>query len=226
MNRSTKLVAVVACTAAIVAGSVTSAQADPEPAGLRYTAQAVGSSMTLTTDTGSLDTADDRLEIRDNDGNLMAAFPLGYYRDNQRYPIAAVIDGNTATLTPSVDPATATPAPGTTDQLHDVALDPTSPAFGAALSTFSTVVGIGTALGTIIGTLVGASLGCLLGGLLVGGAATLPTFGVLTIPGFLGGCIVTAIPGAALGAIVGTIAFGVPAIIIGGILLAGTLGAM
>ncbi len=33
MNRSTKLVAVVASTAAIVAGSVTSAQADPEPAG-------------------------------------------------------------------------------------------------------------------------------------------------------------------------------------------------
>lgn len=225
MNVSTKFVAVSVCTAAIVAGSLTTAQADADPAGIQYTAQAVGDSMTLSTDGGSLDTADDQLEIRDDSGNLMAAFPLGYYRDNRRWPIAARIDGNTATLTPSVDPASATPAPGTTDQLNDIALDPQSPAFGAALSTFSTIVGIGTALGTVIGTLVGASLGCLLGGLLVGGAATLPTFGVLTIPGFLGGCIVTAIPGAALGAIVGTIVFGVPAIIIGGILLGGTLAA-
>ncbi|WP_245746035.1 hypothetical protein [Nocardia altamirensis] len=209
-----------------MAGTLTTAQAEPEQAGINYTAQAVGNAMTLTTDSGSLDTADDRLEIRDDNGNLMAAFPLGYYRDNQRWPIAARIDGNTATLTPSVDPASATPAPGVTDQLNNVALDPTSPGFGAALSTFSTIVGIGAALGTIIGTLVGASLGCLVGGVLVGGAATVPTFGVLTIPGFLGGCIVTAIPGAALGAIVGTIVFGVPAVIIGGVLLAGTLGAM
>ncbi|WP_280396109.1 hypothetical protein [Nocardia brasiliensis] len=42
MNRSTKLVAVVASTAAIVAGSVTSAQADPEPAGQRHTPPADG----------------------------------------------------------------------------------------------------------------------------------------------------------------------------------------
>ncbi|KAA8885235.1 hypothetical protein F3087_30930 [Nocardia colli] len=223
MNVSTKFVAVSVLTAAIVAGSLSTAQADPEPAGLHYTAQALGGSMVFSTDSGSLDTADDKLEIRDDSGNLMAAFPLGYYRDNQRFPIAARIDGNTATLTPSVDPASATPAPGTTDQLNDIALDPMSPAFGAALSTFSTIVGIGTALGTIIGTLVGATLGCLLGGLLVGGAATIPTFGALTIPGFLGGCIVTAIPGAALGAIVGTIVFGVPAIIIGGIFLGGAL---
>ncbi|WP_405165907.1 hypothetical protein OG203_12960 [Nocardia sp. NBC_01499] len=212
-------------SAAIVAGSLTTARADADPAGIHYTARASTDSMILTTDAGSLDTADDRLEIRDDNGNLMAAFPLGYYRDNQRWPIAARIDGNTATLTPSVDPASATPAPGTTDQLNDIALDPQSPAFGAALSNFSTIVGIGTALGTIIGTLVGASLGCLLGGLLVGGAATVPTFGALTIPGFLGGCIVTAIPGAALGAIVGTIVFGVPAIIIGGVLLGGALAA-
>ncbi|MFI5780788.1 hypothetical protein [Nocardia sp. NPDC051570] len=204
-------------TVAVVLSSTVTAQADPGISEVGYTARAVGNSASVTIDAGSMDIADGQLEIRDDDGRLMVALPLVYYRDDRIWPIAAVTDGATATLTPSVDPASAVSAPGTSPQLNEIALDPMS--LAAALSTFGTVLSIGIALGTIIGTLVGAALGCVIGGALAGGAAAIPSFGTLAIPGFLGGCIITAIAGATLGAIVGTIVFGVPAIIIGAVLL-------
>lgn len=223
VHRLTRFLAASASTAAIGAASTLTAHADPEAPGIRYTARAVGDAVVLTTDSGSLDTAGDQLEIRDDAGVLRASLPLGYYQDNRRWPIAARLDGTTATLTPSVDPAAATPAPGFTDQLHDVALDPESPEFTDALKNFTAIVGVGTAVGTLIGTIVGAGVGCVAGGALVGGAATIPTIGVLTIPGFLGGCLVTAIPVAALGGLIGTITFGVTALTIGGFLLGDAL---
>ncbi|AFU00712.1 hypothetical protein [Nocardia brasiliensis] len=223
VHRLTRFLVVSATTAAIGAASTLTAHAEPRSDGIRYTAQVVGDAVVLTTDSGSLDTAGDQLEIRDDAGVLRASFPLGYYQDNRRWPVAARVDGTTATLTPSVDPATATPAPGVTDPLHEVALDPESPEFTKALENFTAVVGVGTALGTLIGTVVGAGLGCVVGGALVGGAATIPTIGVLTIPGFLGGCLVTAIPVAAIGGVLGTIGFGIPAVVIGGFLLGDAL---
>ncbi|QIS03085.1 hypothetical protein F5X71_12870 [Nocardia brasiliensis] len=223
MHRLTRFLVASTSTAAICAAATLTAHADPDLPGIHYSARTLGDAVALSIDSGSLNTASDHLEIRDDAGELRASFPLVYYRDNRRWPIAAQIDGTTATLTPGLDPATATPAPGVTDPLHDVALDPESPAFTKALENFTAVVGVGTALGTLIGTVVGAGLGCVVGGALVGGAATVPTIGVLTIPGFLGGCLVTAIPVAAIGGVIGTIAFGIPAVVIGGVLLGDAL---
>lgn len=223
MNGLTRFVVGSAGVVAVIATSVVAAHG--APAGIGYTAQAVGDSVVLTIDSGSLDTADDRLEIRDDAGELRAALPLGYHLDNRRWPIDARIEGDTVTLTPIRNPARATPAPGTTDPLKNVVLDPKSDGFKRSLSNFTAVVGVGTVVGSLLGTITGATIGCVLGGLLVGGAATVPTLGVLTIPGFLGGCLVTAVPAAALGGVVGTIAFGVPALIIGGIMLGGDIAA-
>ncbi|QIS08196.1 hypothetical protein [Nocardia arthritidis] len=210
---------------AVVLNSMATATADPAPA-INYSVDRAGDSAVLTTDSGTLQIADGKLDVVDNAGRIVVGLPLTYTRDDKTWPIAARIDGNRATLTPNTDPAAAVPAPGTSAQLlHPTALDPQSSGFNTALSNFSTILSIGTALGTIIGTIVGASLGCLIGGVVAGLAGTVVSFGVLSIPGFLGGCIVTGVAGAAAGAIVGTIVFGGASLLIGGILLAGALGA-
>ncbi len=70
----------------MVMGSATTANADTGPAGINYSAQAIGDSVVLAIDSGSFDTADDRLEIRDDSGNLRFAYPLGYYRPGSCAP--------------------------------------------------------------------------------------------------------------------------------------------
>lgn len=85
---------------------------------IHYTADVVDKSVVVRTDAGSLTTDNNQLQVRDNLGNVVAGFPLSYLRDGLEYPIAAAADGaNEVTLTPSVDPAAAHPAP----MLHDVA---------------------------------------------------------------------------------------------------------
>ncbi|WP_405161334.1 hypothetical protein OG203_34025 [Nocardia sp. NBC_01499] len=218
MGRTT-FVTVAACMVAALVGSAgTSHAAAPE---IHYTAGMVDKSVVLTMDAGSLTARDGQFLINDNAGRLLVSMPLSYQRDSKVWPITAKIDGNTATLTPSTDPDAAEPAP---PELRDIAIDPQSADFNTAVMNFATVAGLGVALGTLIGTAIGAGIGCVAGGALVGAAAAVPTIGVLAVPGFLGGCLVTGAAAAPIGAIIGTIALGVPAAVIGGLLFAGALG--
>ncbi|MFE9580684.1 hypothetical protein ACFYO1_30200 [Nocardia sp. NPDC006044] len=220
MGRTT-LVTLAACTIAALIGSANTAHADPETADIHYTAGVVGTSVVLSTDSGTLTAADGQFRLSDRTGRLLVSMPLSYQRDAKVWPITAKIDGNTATLTPGTDPAAARPAP---PELRDIAIDPQSTDFNTAVMNFATVTGLGVALGTLIGTAIGAGIGCVAGGALVGAAAAVPTIGVLAVPGFLGGCLVTGAAAAPIGAIIGTIALGVPAAVIGGLLFAGSLG--
>lgn len=220
MGRTT-FVTLAACTVAALVGSAGASHADPGPAGIHYTASVVGESVVLSTDAGALTAADGQFRLDDGTGGLLVSMPLSYQRDDQVWPITARIDGNTAILTPGTDPAAARPAPA---GLRDIAIDPQSTDFNTAVMNFATVAGLGVALGTLIGTAIGAGVGCLAGGALVGAAAAVPTIGVLAVPGFLGGCLVTGAAAAPIGAIIGTIALGVPAAVIGGLLFAGALG--
>ncbi|MFD6161236.1 hypothetical protein ACFWF7_22685 [Nocardia sp. NPDC060256] len=220
MGRTT-FVAVAACTVAALVGSAGTSHADPTAPEMHYTASMVDKSVVLTTDAGTLTAADGQFLINDRTGRALVSMPLSYQRDNIVWPITAKIDGNTATLTPSIDPAAAHPAPA---ELRDIAIDPQSTDFNTAVMNFATVAGLGVALGTLIGTAIGAGIGCVAGGALVGAAAAVPTIGVLAVPGFLGGCLVTGAAAAPIGAIIGTIALGVPAAVIGGLLFAGALG--
>lgn len=220
MGRTT-FVTLAACTVAALVGAAGTSHADAVTPQMHYTASMIDKSVVLTVDTGTLTTGDGQFLVSDPSGHLLVSMPLSYQRDNRVWPITAKIDGNTATLTPSTDPATAHPAAA---ELRDIAIDPQSADFNTAVMNFATVAGLGVALGTLIGTAVGAGIGCVAGGALVGVAAAVPTIGVLAVPGFLGGCLVTGAAAAPIGAIIGTIALGVPAAVIGGLLFAGALG--
>ncbi|NHU43043.1 hypothetical protein [Rhodococcus sp. A14] len=220
----TRLIAVTAfaITAAVATTSTASAapeQADPHHAsaleteilpGIHYTASIVDKSVVLTTDGGSLTTQGNQFQVLDAAGNLVAGFPLTYSRDGKEWPIAAQIDGRSATLTPSTEPATATPLKDAALPLQPTALDVRSPEFSAAIINFGTEVALGIGIGSLIGTAIGAGIGCIAGGALVGSAVAVPTIGTLAVPGFLGGCLVTGAAAGAIGAVAGTVIVGGP----------------
>ncbi|BCK58577.1 hypothetical protein NWFMUON74_63490 [Nocardia wallacei] len=161
---------------------------------IHYTADVVDKSVVVRTDAGSLTTDNNQLQVRDNLGNVVAGFPLSYLRDGLEYPIAAAADGaNEVTLTPSVDPAAAHPAP----MLHDVA---SREEMDDAMSNAGTEFALATGVGTLVGTVIGLAGGCLLGAL-VGTP-------FLVIPGWIGGCLTGAALGAPLGAAAGLVTVG------------------
>ncbi|APB00423.1 hypothetical protein NS506_06387 [Nocardia seriolae] len=204
--RYKKFAATSALAIAALGISAGTAYADITPAApadasaIHWDAKIEGASVVLKTDLGSLDTQAGQFEVRDNDGGLVTSFPLSFQMDGLAHPVAAQIDGNTATFTPNMDPAAATPAP----LLHDVASQADQ---DAAWSAASSQFGIATGMGTLIGTLIGGIGGCALGAFL--GTPVL-------LPGWIGGCIMGAGIGIPLGAAAGLVLTGgVAAVVIG-----------
>ncbi|WP_225724577.1 MULTISPECIES: hypothetical protein [unclassified Nocardia] len=198
------------CIAAVGITSGT-AYADPTPnatlqtdiaPGVHWTANVVDKSVVLKTDAGSLTTQGTQFQVLDNQGHLIAGMPLTYLKDGKEWPIAARIDGNTATLTPSTNPAEAHAA----TMLKPVDAKPIGGVdFNTALSNAGTEFGLATGVGTLIGTIIGGALGCVAGAVV--GAALMPP---IFLPGAAGGCLAGIVAGVALGAAAGMIAFGVP----------------
>lgn len=183
--------------------------------GFDYTARVVERSVVLTTAAGALTVQGDQFRVLDDAGNPVAGIPLTYLRDGMDWPIMAHIEGRTATLTPSTDPADARPS-ATEPMLKDI--DAAADAkFDMAMLNALTQLSFGVTMGTLIGTAIGAGIGCIAGGAVVGAAAGVPTVGVLAIPGFLGGCLATAAVTGPIGGMIGTIVVGVPTAIAVGI---------
>ncbi|RDI66661.1 hypothetical protein DFR76_104411 [Nocardia pseudobrasiliensis] len=220
--RFTKLAATSALVIAALGVSAGTAYADVAPApvsnstlqtdilpGIHYNASLVDHSVVVSTDSGSMAARDGQFQFLDGSGQVVAALPLSYQRDGLNFPIAAAIDGNTATLTPSTDRAQATPADKRVPDLRYV--DATAnPNFNQAVSNLSSEVAIGVAIGTLIGTAIGAGIGCVAGGIVSGLAGAAVTIGTLAVPAALGGCLVTGAALAAMGAVAGTIFIGGP----------------
>ncbi|MFB7875879.1 hypothetical protein ACFC06_11550 [Nocardia sp. NPDC056064] len=166
-----------------------------------------GDAVVVETDAGSLTTENNQFQVRDDQGNVVAALPLAYTIDDLEYPIDAAIDGTRALLTPRTEAAAARPA----------ALKPVvrQDAFDDAVSAAATQFGIITSIGTLVGTLVGGGAGCVIGG--IGGLVLgIP---VLDLGGATGlaGCLAGAAIGIPLGAAAGLVLTGVPAAIVVGI---------
>jgi hypothetical protein len=118
---------------------------------------------------------------------VAATVPLYFNLEGRQYPIAANANGRTATLTPAVTPAAATPvATATSREDRDL----------QALEKLGTYVSVSVAIGGLVGTIIGAVLGCVIG---------LPAAGV--------GCLPGAVTGAGIGGVLGTIAVGGPTLI-------------
>lgn len=209
---------VVVAMASALLSSAPEVRAEQPRGEIGYAADIVDGAVVLRTDAGSLTADATGFRINDDDGRALIELPLSYVRDGMRWPIAATIDGNTATLRPSTDPAAAVPDPEPVAEPRDIGLDPRSADFNNALMQFSTQLNVGVLLGTLIGTAIGAGIGCLVGGVVGAAAGLVATIGVLAIPGFLGGCLATGLVGSTIGAAVGTIVIGLPMAIFGGLL--------
>ncbi|MBF6274085.1 hypothetical protein A5780_37215 [Nocardia sp. 852002-20019_SCH5090214] len=191
-----KFAATSALVIAALGISTGTAFAAPAPAAnpdIHYTANVVDKSVVVKTDAGSLTTEGNEFQVRDNQGKVVAGFPLSYQHDGLEYPIAAQIDGNQATLVPSTDRAAAHPA----QMLHDVA---SRSDLDAANQSAINELGIATSIGTLVGTAIGLAGGCVLG-------AVLGT-PFLVVPGWIGGCLTGAALGAPLGAAAGLVGVG------------------
>lgn len=223
--RFKKFAATSALAIAALGVSAGTAYADPAAAvapaapGIHWDTKIEGASVVLKTDAGSLTTQDGQFQVRDNNGGLVTQFPLSVITGDVAHPVAATIDGNTATLTPNMDPAAALPAPALpAPVVKDVASQADQDAaFGAAVNQF----GIASSMGTLMGTVVGGVAGCAIGA--VGGAVAGVV--IMSVPTGIAGCVAGAAIGIPLGAAAGLVATGVPAAIAIGIGLFNRLNA-
>ncbi|MCU1642834.1 MAG: hypothetical protein JWN03_3109 [Nocardia sp.] len=215
---ATATIAIAALSITSVTANVASAQPDSLSnssvstdiaPGIHYKANIVDHSVVIATDAGSLAVKDNQVQIVDNSGAAVATLPLSYQANGKSFPIAARIDGDTATLTPNTDPAAAQPITPGAPVIKQV--DATANAnFNQAISNLANEVSVGVAIGSLIGTVIGAGIGCIAGGAILGAGATAATIGTLTIPGAIGGCLVTGAAAAAIGLVAGTIFIGGP----------------
>ncbi|MGW2663315.1 ammonium transporter [Nocardia tengchongensis] len=211
--RFKKFAATSALAIAAVGVSAGTAYAAPAaaPEGIHWDTKIDGASVVLKTDAGSLTTDNGQFQVRAADGAVVTSFPLNFVTGDVAHPVAAQIDGNTATFTPNLDPAAAFPAPALpAPALHDVAsqADQDS-AMSAAVNQF----GLSTSMGTLLGTLIGGVAGCALGA--AGGA--LAGVVIMSVPTGIAGCVAGAAIGIPLGAASGLVLTGVPAAIAVGI---------
>ncbi|WP_431966460.1 hypothetical protein [Nocardia sp. bgisy134] len=194
------LVAVVASTAG------TAAATDHPGAGqVGFTASATPDAAVIDLDAGAFAIAGDVLQIRADDGAVLAGTPLKFRVDDFEFPIAAEIAGRTATLTPqlSMDKAVYEPvalpfedkAPWKSEYEREQ----------AAWSRMTSTIGLGVSMGALLGGLGGAAVGCVLGGI-VGATVAAATLAGLFGP-FLPAAVVGCLGGVAtvgpLGAVAG-----------------------
>ncbi|MFH5209321.1 hypothetical protein [Antrihabitans spumae] len=188
---------------------------------VNYTAYQNGASAVITIDNaGKLIVANGNFEIRSNSGQTLAGVPLEYSIDDIAFPIDASIDGNTATLTPSTDPARAyykpvalpfeNQAPWKTPYEREV----------AAWTRLTQTITLGTGIGAISGAVIGGAAGCI-----VGGAVAAPTAVLTAVFGPLAGCVAGALVLAPVGALGGAIFVGAPVAIAAAIQYFSTINA-
>ncbi|MFD0362062.1 hypothetical protein ACFQZZ_11490 [Nocardia sp. GCM10030253] len=189
----------------VTAGTVNAAPAADAP--INFTAKTTETSSIVTTDAGSIVVEDDALKIKAANGTVVAGTPLKLRIDEFEFPIAADIAGNTATLTPQIDPAKAVykpvalpfedKAPWKSEYDREV----------AAFNRLKDTIGMGASIGTLVGGLGGGAVGCVLGGIVgatVAAATIVGLFGPF-LPAAAVGCIGGIIAVGALGALAGQI---------------------
>ncbi|QHE69835.1 hypothetical protein [Rhodococcus sp. WAY2] len=178
--RMSTLMAVAAMTIAsmgIVAGT---AHAEPAPA----TAPTVGWHLTrngdqviVDTTAGSLSNENNHLVVRDASGATVESVPLSLAVDGFAHPVAAQINGRTATLTTDTSPAAATPVGLPLKQVD----------LPAATAGVKDNITLTAAVGGFLGAATGLVGGCLLGA--VAGAVISAPAALLFGAGPLAGCI-------------------------------------
>ena len=182
-----------------------SAQSSTAQTPINYKVSRVATSALLTTDAGSLTATDNQLQILDRSGVVAATVPLTYVFQNHSFPIAAHVNGNTATLTPSTNLAQSAPVKDEAlPFLHQADLN-------AAMGATATNMTAATEIGAVVGAIIGGVGGCV-GGALLGLGATAPLLGLLGA-GPIAGCAIGALTLGPVGGLAGAVLIGGPALV-------------
>ncbi|PXX70966.1 hypothetical protein DFR70_101387 [Nocardia tenerifensis] len=189
---------VLAATATAAALSTLTATASAQPTGIehhpdvRYLAQLDGDTAVITVgQPGTLHAEDGQLQIRTPTGQVLAGIPLELRVDDVAFPIDATVYGNTARLTPDLNPARA--------QYKPIAAPPSAERAQDAVDRVSSTIAKGVGVGSLLGAAGAGILGCLLGGT-AAAVATAP-LALLLGAGPALGCLIgaaTLAPGGAL----------------------------
>ncbi|MFF2086534.1 hypothetical protein ACFVVM_22380 [Nocardia sp. NPDC058176] len=203
MRKFTATSALLIAALGVAAGTAHAAPA-PEADAVNYSAEVVDDAKAvISTDAGSLVVEDGVFKVKAANGTTVAGTPLSFRLDEFELPIAAEISGNTATLTPQLDPAKAVYKPVALPFESQAPWKTEYEREQAAWSRLTSTISLGAAIGTLVGGLGGAAVGCI-----VGAGAGLVATGVLLAlfgAGPLAGCIVGATTIGALGVIAGQI---------------------
>ncbi|QII00078.1 hypothetical protein BH92_09520 [Rhodococcoides fascians A21d2] len=200
-----------AATSALVIAAMTTAMgtayADPAQApaaAVGWNVTQAGNQVLVDTTAGTLSNEDNHLVVRDSSGAVVDSVPLAIAADGFSHPVAAVIDGNHATLTADVSPAAATPVSTSLPGLQQVDLP-------AAVAGVKDNLSLTASVGGFLGAATGIVGGCLLG-IITGVVVTAPVATLLGA-GPIGGCVIGAIALGAIGSLAGTSAGGLGAVI-------------
>ncbi|WP_446223930.1 hypothetical protein ACTWPB_01310 [Nocardia sp. IBHARD005] len=204
MRKLAVVAALLTMATGVSAGTSVAAPAEQEAAAINYSAEVVDESKAvITTDAGSLVVEDGVFKIKAANGTVVTGTPLSFRLDEYELPIAAEISGNTATLTPQLDPAKAVYKPVALPYEDKAPWKTEYEREQAAWSRLTSTISMGATIGTLVGGLGGAAIGCIAGaaaGLVLTGAL-LTLFGA----GPLAGCVAGAAAVGFLGVIGGQI---------------------
>ncbi|MFJ1455191.1 hypothetical protein [Nocardia sp. N2S4-5] len=176
--------------------------------GIRYQAYKDGTAAVITVESGQLTVDNGQFQIRANSGTILAGIPLEFAVDDIAFPIDVTIDGNTATLAPSVDFTRAHYRPAALP-FEDQALWKTPyDREVAAWARMTSTINLGAGIGAIAGAVASGALGCLLGG--AAGTALTGPLATLFGAGPLAGCLIGAGALAPIGALGGIILIDAP----------------
>ncbi|MGW6117988.1 hypothetical protein ACWFRF_03015 [Nocardia sp. NPDC055165] len=192
-------------TVGAVAAATGIAHAEPTPTSeVHYAATQSGKSAVVTVDAGSLLIDQDRLQVKGQQGQLLASMPLSFHLDDKILPIEATVEGRTATLTPVTDPARAVTATAIAS-LEDVAARTREERDREAFTKMDGQIRFSVMVGAIIGGVLAGGVGCV-----VGGVVAAPTAVLTAIFGPLAGCVAGALAMAPVGALGGTLFVAAP----------------
>ena len=210
----------IAATCAMVAGAAVgiagTAHAAPPTDAIHYTSTATPTGTVVTTDAGSMTADNGVFEIKSAKGTVLAGSDLSFRVDDFVFPIAAKINGHTATLTPQFDLAHASYRPVALPFEDQAPFKNQYDREQAAWSRMASTITTGATIGTMVGGLSGAAIGCVLGG--IAGA----TVAAATIVGMFGPFI----PAAAVGCLGGIVAIGALGTVVGQLLVTAPLTIM
>ncbi|MGW5570310.1 hypothetical protein ACWEVD_03840 [Nocardia thailandica] len=203
-----------ACAAALSTLALTSSVAAADPLavdvapGVHYTAYKDGTAAVIEIQHGALIVDNGQFQIRSERGEILAGVPLEFNVDDIAFPIDVAVSGDTARLTPALDPTRAHYRPVALPYQEQAPWKSPYDREQAAWSRMTSTISTGAAVGALVGAVGAGTIGCLLGGV-TAGVVTGP-LALLFGAGPVAGCLIGAAALAPIGVLSGAILVGAP----------------